>query len=142
MRNIISIIYALSILPATSLAEVYKCNVDGKVVYSESKCAENAKAVPIDPVPIDSLNHIETYEQQLIKQQAKQAELERWQRAYQEAQRKAEQERIDKIRHDQAVEEKLEEISRNVERARDAANSRRVCRTFGDGYGGGTTICR
>ena len=144
-------ITTLFLFSASSFAGVYKCMVNGKLVFSDTACVTNAESVHIDPVPRDSLDNPETAEryrqQQEIKRQ--QQEIEEHNRAIQVEQERQEFNRqaseAQRQSHEKAVEGKLDSIKEELVKTRKQAARPKVCTSNQYSYGSysnGTTICR
>jgi len=103
---------------ASAEAETYRCNVDGKTVYSQTQCSHGAERVRMAPAPTDSLDNPEAaerhrlkLEQEQARQEAERQELER--QAEAARQRTLEDERL---RHDRAMESNLEVVKSKLDR--------------------------
>jgi hypothetical protein len=60
-------IVVLLLAPSLAMSQVYVCSVGGVTTYTETKCADNARPVTIDPVPRDSLDNPVAAEQYRIR---------------------------------------------------------------------------
>jgi hypothetical protein len=47
----------LAVFAATASAELYKCSANGKTVYSQTRCAQDAETIQVTPPPTDSLDN-------------------------------------------------------------------------------------
>jgi hypothetical protein len=136
-----------------SMAGVYKCKVDGKLVFSDTACVTGAEAVRIDPVPRDSLDNPETaeryrqYQEVQAKRKAQEALIRQREinRLMEEA--RQQQQETERRQHEMAVEQKLDQITEAIHRARRQAKRPKVCNTNAISYGSnnqfitGNTVC-
>lgn len=111
-------------LPIAVIAATYRCNVDGKMIYSQVQCAPDAATLHMDPPPTDSLDNPEAAEryrkkkeqeehERQVLQEMERRELER--SSVEAYQRQIEENRL---RHEQALESKLDDIKKEMKRAR------------------------
>ena len=111
-KQIMGVVILLAI-PYSIGAQVFRCTQNGTTTYSEYPCAGDAVPVHIDPVPTDSLDNPETAARYRAQQEA---------RAIQDAEQQRqqlEQERVaDQIQHEKAVEDKLDNLQRELKRTR------------------------
>lgn len=114
---------------------VYKCMIGGQIHYSGSPCGSDSATIHVPPPPVDSLDNPETAERYRIKK-----EEEGYENAVRQEQERQQQERAlaeyrqrvmdaNRIRHEQAVEGKLDAQQQELKKlrrqqARDAALER------------------
>ena len=59
-------LFLLALAPSLASAEIYKCDVGGQAVFSDSPCGESSERVEVDPVTVggrlDTGTDVETYQ--------------------------------------------------------------------------------